>query len=140
MIEASEVKTMPISLSEKFDINDAYDKEITMDGLQYLPPNFYERITNTFNQLLDAKKNCHNRDQEYFIKDQLNNLIVLMDGICDRRTSKIVELAVLNGSGAAIDTMNILTPESELYDAIKIAIINYNNKTLAIVREKYRMV
>jgi DNA replication factor GINS len=140
MIEALQPKAAPVTSSDKFDINDAYNKEATSDGLQHLPDNFYERLINTFNQLLEDKKSCHNSDQKYFMKDQLNNLIILMDGVFDKRTSKIVELAVLNGNGAAIDMRNVLPPELELYESILNAITNYNNKTLSAVREKYKEV
>jgi DNA replication initiation complex subunit (GINS family) len=109
------------------DLVDFYNKEKEKDGLHPVPSDLYSMMHQLLQETRQARASCERYQERDLLDDQVRGMLQMIEGICDRRTSKILELATLQQQAGR----DMLTPEELiLFQAVKDALARARSCTL----------
>jgi DNA replication factor GINS len=110
-------------------------REREIDELQEIGDSFYDDAAEYFNKLKDARKEAGNYMEEDMLSDELKNSRMVLDGIFDRRRSKIIHAALNTASGIKVDTKGLTVNEKPMFDGIVAALEAGRNRILIPILE-----
>lgn len=105
------------------------------DRLQQLDGSFYEEAALYIKRLEEARGNASHYKEAAMIDDEAKNGRIMVEGIFDRRMSKIIEYASIASAGTAISVEGLTAGEKAIYDALVVALEKGRNEILMPVLE-----
>src|SRR5271157_14859 len=114
-------------------------KEREIDELQDIGDSFYDEAARYIQQLEGSRNEATNYREADMLSDELKNARMVLEGIFDRRRSKIIDAALNTASGIRIDVKGITARERPMFDAIVSALeIGRNDILIPILEASYR--
>lgn len=114
-------------------------KEREIDELQDIGDSFYDGAAAYIKQLEDSRNEATNYREADMLSDELKNARMVLEGIFDRRRSKIIDAALNTASGIRVDVKGITARERPMFDAIVSALeIGRNEILIPILEASYR--
>ncbi|WP_174591367.1 DNA replication complex subunit Gins51 [Methanocella conradii] len=110
-------------------------KEREIDELQELGDSFYENAALYIKKLEEARSEATNYREADMISDELKNARMVLEGIFDRRRSKIIDAAINAASGIKIDVKGLTSKEKTMYETIVAALERGRNEILIPILE-----
>jgi DNA replication factor GINS len=110
-------------------------KEREIDELQEIGDSFYDDAAKYIKQLEDSRSEASNYREADMLSDELKNARMVLEGIFDRRRSKIIDAALNTASGIKVDVKGITTREKPMFDAIVEALEKGRNEILIPILE-----
>ena len=105
------------------------------DRLQTLEDAFYEESASYIRGLEDARANASNYKEASMIDDEVKNARILVEGVFDRRMSKIIEYASIAATGTRISVEGLTKGEIPVYESVVEALEKGRNEILVPILE-----
>jgi DNA replication factor GINS len=112
-------------------------KERELDDLQEIGDSFYEDAASYIKKLEDSRTEATNYREADMLSDELKNARMVLEGVFDRRRSKIIDAALNTASGIKVDVKGITRKEKPMFDGIVAAIETGRNQILLPILEPY---
>ncbi len=109
--------------------------EREIDELQEIGDSFYEDAAAYIKKLEASRNEATNYREEDMLSDELKNARMVLEGIFDRRRSKIIDAALNTASGIRMDVKGMTRNERPMFDAIVAAIEAGRNEILLPILE-----
>ncbi len=110
-------------------------KEREIDDVQEIGDSFYESAADYIKQLEDSRNEATNYREADMLSDELKNARMVLEGIFDRRRSKLIDAALNTASGIKIDVKGITARERPMFEAIVTALERGRNEILIPILE-----
>lgn len=104
------------------DLANRLAMERESDRLQELDDSFYERAATYVKQLEHARQEAADYKELAMIDDEIKNSRILIEGVFDRRMSKVIQYASIYAAGTRISVDNLTRAEKEVFDALVVAL------------------
>ena len=105
------------------------------DRLQTLDDSFYEESASYIHGLEDARIDASNSKEASMIDDEIKNARILIEGVFDRRMSKLIEYASIAATGTRISVEGLTKSELPVYEAVVAALEKGRNEILVPILE-----
>ncbi len=105
------------------------------DRLQTLDDSFYEDSASYIHGLEDARIDASNYKEASMIDDETKNARILIEGVFDRRMSKLIEYASIAATGTRISVEGLTKSELPVYEAVVAALEKGRNEILVPILE-----
>lgn len=92
------------------------------DRLQELDESFYDQVAGYVKQLEHARQDASDYKELAMIDDEIKNARILVEGVFDRRMSKITQYAAISAAGTRINTDGLTRVEKDVFDALVTAL------------------
>jgi DNA replication factor GINS len=113
-------------------------KEREIDELQEVGDSFYDDAAEYIKKLEAARNEAGNYREADMLSDELKNARMVLEGIFDRRRSKIIDAALNTASGIRIDVKGLTQKEKPMFDSIVAAIESGRTNVLLPILEPTR--
>lgn len=88
------------------------------DRLQELDESFYSQAAQYVRQLEQAREEASDYKELAMIDDEIKNARILVEGIFDRRLSKITQYAAICAAGTRISAEGMIRAEKDVFEAL----------------------
>ena len=113
-------------------------KEREIDELQEIGDSFYDNAADYIKKLEGARNEATNYREADMLSDELKNARMVLEGIFDRRRSKIIDAALNTASGIRMDVKGLTLKEKPMFDGIVAAIESGRTDVLLPILEPGR--
>jgi len=113
-------------------------KEREIDELQEIGDSFYDNAADYIKKLEEARNDATNYREADMLSDELKNARMVLEGIFDRRRSKIIDAALNTASGIRMDVKGLTLKEKPMFDGIVAAIESGRTDVLLPILEPGR--
>ena len=113
-------------------------KEREIDELQEIGDSFYDNAADYIKKLEAARNDATNYREADMLSDELKNARMVLEGIFDRRRSKIIDAALNTASGIRMDVKGLTLKEKPMFDGIVAAIESGRTDVLLPILEPGR--
>ena len=113
-------------------------KEREIDELQEIGDSFYDNAADYIKKLEAARNEASNYREADMLSDELKNARMVLEGIFDRRRSKIIDAALNTASGIRMDVKGLTLKEKPMFDGIVAAIESGRTDVLLPILEPGR--
>ncbi|HTY89988.1 MAG TPA: hypothetical protein VMC84_02320 [Methanocella sp.] len=113
-------------------------KEREIDELQEIGDSFYDDAAGYIKKLEAARNEATNYREADMLSDELKNARMVLEGIFDRRRSKIIDAALNTASGIRMDVKGLTQREKPMFDGIVAALESGRTDVLLPVLEPGR--
>ena len=113
-------------------------KEREIDELQEIGDSFYDEAAEYIKKLEAARNEATNYREADMLSDELKNARMVLEGIFDRRRSKIIDAALNTASGIRMDVKGLTQKEKPMFDGIVAAIESGRTDILLPILEPAR--
>lgn len=93
-------------------------KEREIDELQEIGDSFYDEAAAYIKKLEESRNEASNYREADMLSDELKNARMVLEGIFDRRRSKIIDAALNTASGIRMDIKGLTLKEKPMFDGI----------------------
>ncbi|MCD1293831.1 hypothetical protein CUJ83_02315 [Methanocella sp. CWC-04] len=105
------------------------------DKLQDIEDSFYEECARYIRQLEQDKAEAANYKEASMIDDEIKNARIIIEGVFDRRVSKILEYASISASGTRLSAEGLTSKEKSLYESLVSALERGRSEILIPILE-----
>ncbi len=113
-------------------------KEREIDELQEIGDSFYDNAADYIKKLETARSEATNYREADMLSDELKNARMVLEGIFDRRRSKIIDAALNTASGIRTDVKGLTPKEKPMFDSIVAALESGRTDVLLPILEPGR--
>ncbi|OPY29738.1 MAG: hypothetical protein A4E28_00711 [Methanocella sp. PtaU1.Bin125] len=92
------------------------------DRLQPLDDSFYEQAAAYVKRLDQARKEAADYKEAGMIDDEIKNARILIEGVFDRRMSKIIQYAAIYAAGTRLSVEGLTAAEKAVFDGLVAAL------------------
>lgn len=93
-------------------------KERELDELQEIGDSFFDDAAAYIKRLEGSRNEATNYREADMLSDELKNARMVLEGIFDRRRSKIIDAALNTASGIRMDVKGLTSKEKPMFDSI----------------------
>lgn len=93
-------------------------KERELDELQEIGDSFFDDASSYIKRLEGSRNEATNYREADMLSDELKNARMVLEGIFDRRRSKIIDAALNTASGIRMDVKGLTSKEKPMFDSI----------------------
>ena len=104
------------------DLSSKLALERESDRLQELDPSFYDQVAAYIRRLEQARQEAADYKEAGMVDDEIKNARILIEGVFDRRMSKIILYASIYAAGTRIAVEGLTGPERTVFDALVAAL------------------
>jgi len=97
-------------------------KERELDDLQEIGDSFFDEAASYIKKLEESRNEATNYREADMLSDELKNARMVLEGIFDRRRSKIIDAALNTASGIRMDVKGLTSKEKPMFDSIVAAL------------------
>ncbi len=113
-------------------------KERELDDLQEIGDSFFDEAASYIKKLEESRNEATNYREADMLSDELKNARMVLEGIFDRRRSKIIDAALNTASGIRMDVKGLTSKEKPMFDSIVAALESGRTDVLLPILEPGR--